>query len=128
MLHINDVRRETALLIPSGHVRRGLPGHLARVQPGQHAARDEPETHAVAVAQKAGFSRQPVANRRQRFVVAGRGDTISLIEQGLFQVCISAAPLGHFEAGAQFRFHLVKRVGKQARQQRGPTGALHKLR
>ena len=94
----------------------------------QHSARNVSEADAVAISQKAGFGRQPLANRRQRFIAAGGGDASSLVEQRLFQVGISAAPLGHFEAGAQLRLHLVKRVRKQAGQERGPAGALHELR
>ena len=128
MLDIDDVRRKTALLIPGDHIRGSLPGHAPGVAASQLPARDIGEADAVAIAEKAGFGGHPLANRRQRFIAARGGDAIRRVEERGFQLRFAAAPLGHFEAGAQLGLNLIKRMRKEAGQQGTAAGALHKLR
>ena len=58
-------------------------------------------------------------NRRQRFVAARGGDAIGLGEQRGFQVRMAAFPFGDFQARAQFRFGVIERMRKHARNERG---------
>src|SRR5262249_16910672 len=58
---------------------------------------------------------------------AGCRHTIRLLEQNLFDFRLSAAPLGNFQARAEFWFCVIKRMSKETREERSAAGAFHKL-
>ena len=70
----------------------------------------------MAVAEKARFFRQMPADRRQRFIAAGRRDAVRFVEQRLLDVRLAAAPFGDFETRAQLRLRVVKRMREQPRR------------
>jgi len=72
-------------------------------------------------------TQKPWANRGQRLIAPRGRDAGRLFEDNLFQFCIPAAPVGDFETGAELGFQLIKRMRKEARQERSALGALEKL-
>ena len=89
--------------------------------------RDEAKTDAMAVTKESLCHRNTRANPAQSFITAGCRDAISLVEQRGFQMSRAAGPLSDFQTSAQLGVGVIKRVGKQARQEGRTPGAFDEL-
>ena len=114
-------------MVPGNHVVRRVGNNSGDVLVTQNLARDKTKTHALAVAEKTHRRRQLRADRRERFIAAGRRQAIRFREQHGFQFTLAAAPFGDFQTRAQLRISLVKRVREQPGQQGCAARALHEL-
>src|SRR5437660_8896765 len=122
------MRREAAQLIPCNNIVRRSGDELLQTGSRKRVMCDIPEADFVAVAKKTDTCGESCLDRAKRFVTARRGDAVSFAEQFAFQQISAASPLGNFQAGAELRFGVVKRMGEHARQKCLSRGALHKLR
>ena len=68
LLHVDDMRREAAQLIPRRHVRRRSLHDARQVERRQHRSGHKRETDPMAIAEKFHACRQPLLDGCQRFI------------------------------------------------------------
>ena len=127
-LHIDDMRREAALLVPGDDVIGGAGDEVGGVFGLENFAGDEGEAQAAAVTEEAHLGWQLGADGGEGLIAAGGGEGIRLGVEGVFERAMTAAPFGDFEAGTQFAIVPVNGMDEETRQERPAGGALHELR
>src|SRR5260221_3271847 len=93
----NEVRRQTAELIPRNYVVSRSRDDFLCARAIQNFAGDKTKTHSMTVTEKFCFGRKVFSDFIERFVAARRRHAIRLGEQCIFQITISAVPFGDFQ-------------------------------
>ena len=115
-------------MVPRHHVIGRALDDLFEARGAERFMRQIAEADAVAVPQETGMFGRFLSNGSDRLVRAGRGHEISFREKGRLERFLSAFPFGELEAGAEFGFGFVDRMGKEARHERGSGSAFNELR